>query len=390
MQNKPTILFVCGRTGGPMFPFLGVIAGLKKTEVSFEPVFVGVKGGFEEVVAKDHNWQLHFLTEVRFKLLSFKTEKLSETLSNYLDFIASLFRLILAFSQSLWLLIKLKPSIIYSAGSFLVVPITYAMLVGNFLKLTRCKLVIHQQDPDVGLSHKLTAKYACIKSCVFDYSRQTFKQFENAMVIENPIDYKVYNQASLEKNIQELFESKPKLAKFLTIQSNKPLWLVFGGGSGAEDINVWLWKNLEQVLKKFRVLHLTGTKQTKGIEDFADKSFFSSKEFENGYLAVSALVKEMPLALKTANLVMCRAGLGSITELKFLQKPAFLVPLPATHQELNASQVANKFYVLHQKDRAKWLETILEVYPNWFEKVEWDKTGQNSEGYWGELNKLIK
>jgi UDP-N-acetylglucosamine:LPS N-acetylglucosamine transferase len=78
----------------------------------------------------------------------------------------------------------------------------------------------------------------------------------------------------------------------------------------------------------------------------------------------------MPKLLSNVNLVLCRAGMGSITELEYLGKNAFLVPLPNSHQEINAKQVKDKFIILEQKNMNTWLPTILKSFPKKFKKAK--------------------
>ena len=66
----------------------------------------------------------------------------------------------------------------------------------------------------------------------------------------------------------------------------------------------------------------------------------------------------MPVALVRSNRVICRAGISTITELNYLDKKAFIVPIPASHQELNARLASSKFSVLEQKNVDKWLNQI--------------------------------
>ena len=174
----------------------------------------------------------------------------------------------------------------------------------------------------------------------------------------------------------------------------KPILLIFGGGSGSLFINNWVKENLNTLTQHFRVIHLSGVLQSKKLnqslnqisrenpnKNFTTDSFTSSNIpnsqknehseniMENGkceknlpdYLLMESLLEEMPLALKLADLVICRAGLSSIGELLYLNKPSFLVPLPDSHQEINAKSVQHFFPILEQKNSSKWLETII----NW-------------------------
>ena len=351
------IFLIAGRTGGPFFPLPAVSKNLEK----YNPVFIGIRGGFEEKVCKENGWRLEYLPDARFTLFSFSKVKPVEALKNYLDLANNVFVLNWSFIRSIFLLVKYKPKMVYSTGSFLAVPIIYASKLTNFLRFTKAKIVIHQQDPLPGLSNKLTIKFADYSTCVFDYTKSKFIQFRDSQILPNPIDVSKYSSLSLNS-----LNSNSDLKEFISAKSNKLLLLVFGGGSGSEDINKWVSENLESLLERFRVLHLTGILQKKSFAKIEHEDYFS----------IPALFKEMPVAIKFSDLVLCRAGLASITELSYLQKPAYLVPLPGSHQEKNAEMVRDKFYTLEQKEKDSWLKIIDISYPAFFKSVKYDEVSE--------------
>lgn len=352
--SRPKMLLIAGRTGGPFFPFHSIMESLDK----FDPVIVGVKGGFEEHSAKKHNLPIHFLPEVKLAILSFKKQKPAELIRNLLSLLILSLKLAKSILQSTFLLIRLRPKLVVSTGSFLSVPVVFAMRITNFFRLTSCVLWLHQQDPLPGLANRLCVKQAKFLSCVFEYTKQNFSYFSKAEVIPNPIygpSYKISKAQALVK-INNL---EPKLGEFLSSKIKKPILLVFGGGSGSEDVNTWVSKNFKQILQDFKVVHLTGILQAKNV-DLKHADYFST----------SSLFEAMVPMLIFSDLVVCRAGLGSITELSFLAKPAFLAPLPHSHQELNAELVKSNFPVLLQKEQGLWLAKIKANYPLFFAKAK--------------------
>jgi UDP-N-acetylglucosamine--N-acetylmuramyl-(pentapeptide) pyrophosphoryl-undecaprenol N-acetylglucosamine transferase len=349
---------VAGRTGGPFFPFPAVIDALPE----YQPIIVGIKNGFEDRVAEFNNYPIYYLPQTRLRVLSFKREKLSETLYNYLDLIPNIAKLLWSICKSIYLLIRFRPLALYTTGSFLAVPLAIACRITNFLHLTQTKIIVHQQDPLPGFSNNVIAPWAHLLSCVFEYTRETFPKYKDATITPNPIQEKVYAKFTREEKLI-LSEKQPALSTFVYRRSNKPLLLVFGGGSGSEDINVWLVKNLTEMLEHFRIVHLTGILQKKTLITVDHADYFRMEALLNG---------EMPSMLKKADVVLCRSGLATITELLYLSKPAFLVPLPSTHQEINAQVVADKFYILDQKDRLQWAETIITHYPSFFKDIEYN------------------
>jgi UDP-N-acetylglucosamine:LPS N-acetylglucosamine transferase len=77
------------------------------------------------------------------------------------------------------------------------------------------------------------------------------------------------------------------------------------------------------------------------------------------YFRTEVLFEDMPLVMILADRVICRAGMASISELLYLKKRAFLIPLQHSHQELNAKLMAAKFDILWQEEKQKWLEKVL-------------------------------
>ncbi len=368
-----TIFFIAGRTGGPFFPLPSVIKNLD----NIKPVIIGIKGGFEERASLQKGWKILFLPDTRLTILTFKKEKLRETIKNYFELAINICLFGWSILKSLYFLLRFSPKMIYSTGSFLAVPMTFAAKFTNFLRLTNTKIVVHQQDPLPGLSNRLTVKYADLVSCVFDYTKSKYPQFSNAKLVPNPIDTELYDEIEKSLTVQN-----STLKSFLNKPSDKPLLLIFGGGSGSEDINVWTIKNLDRLLTKFRIIHLTGLLQKLVLEEVQSED----------YLRLEAIFEEMPYVMKKVDLVLCRAGMASITELLYLQKPAFLVPLPHTHQEKNAEMVKDYFYILDQKDRPEWADTIFENYPKFFSTVKYldkIKVGNELKEYYGQLQSLL-
>lgn len=333
---------MAGRTGGPLMPLLAVAKQLPE----YEPIVIGVKGGFEESVCTKQNLKLEYLPEVKLSLLSFGRKGIIDWLSGLVSGLGNILLLALSLFQCQRLLLKYKPKAIFSTGSFLAVPMIYAASFLKGLKILDTKIIIHQQDPLPGLANRLTIKLADYQTCVFPYTQKNFSSFINCKLIPNPIDTDRFDNLSL-KNIGNW-----QLADFLKNISNKPLLLIFGGGSGAKFINDWTWSNLPVLLENFRVLHLCGTLQHLDLQKLQEL------HKNDDYLLFESLVEYMPHALTFADLVICRAGLSSITELDYLCKKALLVPIPDSHQEINAEQVKDRFTVLNHKNSMNWLNSI--------------------------------
>jgi UDP-N-acetylglucosamine--N-acetylmuramyl-(pentapeptide) pyrophosphoryl-undecaprenol N-acetylglucosamine transferase len=351
MTKQKNIFLLAGRTGGPLIPLIAIGDKLSQSDQNIHKIIIGVRNGFEETVARQSNIKIVYLPESKLNIFSFKKQNLGQIIVNFIDTITNLFRLTFSIFKSVYLLIKYKPSLILSAGSFLAVPMIYSCKFLNTLGLLKTKIVVHQQDPIAGLANRLTAKYANLLSYVFDYTKDKYLIFKNAIKIPNPIDINKYSKLPSQSSISSSpFQSDKLNTFFQNLDKQKKTFLIFGGGSGAKAINSWVWTNLDLLLQKYNVIHLFGS-----LQDF-DKDFVITQK--TGYLSLPSVIEDMPLLIYKSDLILCRAGLGSITELDFLDKVAFLVPIPLSHQELNAQVVKDKFTILDQNQSQNWLDQI--------------------------------
>jgi UDP-N-acetylglucosamine--N-acetylmuramyl-(pentapeptide) pyrophosphoryl-undecaprenol N-acetylglucosamine transferase len=366
------IFLAGGRTGGPLSPILAISDYLS----SYKPIIIGISGGYEDHYAFQKKITFEPLLESKLSLLSFSNQSFGSILRGVFGAFWSLVLLKYNFWRSVFLLIKYQPRAILSAGGITAIPLIWAAKMLNTFTITRVKIIVHQQDPNPGLVNKLTARYADLLTATLPATLK-YKGFENAQMVFNPI-----NTAKFAK-MTYVDDSNKSLFHFAAERSPKPLFLVFGGGSGAKVINQWVVKNITKLTQKFRVIHLTGKLQKSKIEDISNRDYFAQE----------AVFEDMELLMKKSDLVLCRAGMGSITELHYLAKPAFLVPLEHSHQEQNANSYSEYFETLNQSQSNNWLSDIFEAYPSKFEhkkrlnKVEIE---QKLQAYYSQIENILK
>jgi UDP-N-acetylglucosamine--N-acetylmuramyl-(pentapeptide) pyrophosphoryl-undecaprenol N-acetylglucosamine transferase len=341
-----TVFLAGGRTGGPLLPLITLFHELDE----YMEIIVGVNNGFEHTYAAQKQKQFLPLLDARLRSRSFQNTNSILRLQNVFWDALSMLCFGVNIVLALYYIFRYKPNGICSAGGFSAVPLVFAANVWNKLPYTqRVKIIVHQQDPIPGLANKLTAKYADVLTCVFA-STQKYPHFQYAKQVPNPIPY-----SALHKDNVHSIEDKDIRA--LVIAAKKPLLLVFGGGSGSQSINTWVKTYKTEITTEFAVVHITGA--------LRDEERVNEKD----YVAIPALFDDMPRIMSAADIVICRAGLGSISELTYLHKPAYLIPLPSSHQEANAREVKDLFYVFDEKDISTLLSTIQKTYPKWFELV---------------------
>ena len=208
------IILAGGGTGGPATPLLAVASEIKKLEPGVEFLFIGTKTGPEQKLVE----------EAGIKFVSISAGKLRRYFS--LQNIFDLFRVIRGYFQAKKIIREFKPDLIFSVGSFVAVPVCYAA------RRTKTKIVIHQQDARIGLANKLVAPFADYITTTF---QETTKQFYTGSGFEqNP---KVRTEWVGNPVRQEFLNNDISGKEFFHLNSELPVLLIFGGATGATQIN---------------------------------------------------------------------------------------------------------------------------------------------------------
>jgi UDP-N-acetylglucosamine--N-acetylmuramyl-(pentapeptide) pyrophosphoryl-undecaprenol N-acetylglucosamine transferase len=315
------ILFTGGGTGGHLFPIIAVARQLKQIytqsiqpigsekETPLEMFFLGPNGSVKELFKKE---------EIRTKTI------LAGKLRRYFSFwtIVDFLKMPFGLLQSLWYLYIWMPEVIFSKGGYGSVPV---ILVGW---LYRIPILIHESDTIPGLANRLTAKFSKRIALSFASTEEYFPPEKTALV-GNPVRSEII-QTCLTKD--EEFKNQAK--KSFGLVSQKPIIFIIGGSQGAQKLNEFILQLLPRLLEKYEIIHQCGPKNYQEIEEATKQSqpqdyhFFSFLD-EN----------QMGTAYLLADLVISRAGAGSIFETAACAKPSILVPLPQSagdHQRKNA------------------------------------------------------
>ena len=376
-----TVIILAGKTGGPLIPLLAIDKNLPRHKA----VLFGVRGGFETKIALSKNLPIYYLPEAKLHLLSFSKLNLFELIISLFLTIWSVFGFTVSCLLSLIYLLRLRPKMILSAGSFLAVPVLYTATFLNKLGLLKTQIVIHQQDPKPGIANRLTSRLANLGTASYQYTKDNYPQFHKFNLIPNPLDIERFalskDKILIDTNLQNFYDLRA-----LPARKNKklPILLIFGGGSGAEFINNWVWNNLEPLCQAFDVIHLVGGKSPL-------RQSTNVAKLPINYLQLNSLLEDMPKALVDSDIVVCRSGLSSITELEYLGKSACLIPIPGSHQELNAQLVADKFTILSQQEPELWLEKIKSTFHNQISRSHgWNiDTKVKLEHYYKKVSELL-
>ena len=287
------IVFTGGGTGGHIFPGLAVAEELLK-ENSIELVWIGASRGIDRELVEGHG--IHFYGIPSGKLRRYFS------LENISDF----FRIFAGFFASFFLLLKLKPAVVFSKGGFVSVPPCLAA------SLLRIPVITHECDYSPGLATKINARFA---SDIYVSYEETISLFPKAIrskvtVTGNPVRSGFY-AASPEKG-----------RAFLgCLSSDIPILFIQGGSLGARQLNSLIAGCLETLCLSFIVVHQTGAQN-------ADQDIQSDNPLvKERYKPYAFIRAEMPDVLASAFIVVARSGANTVWECATAGKPMVLIPL---------------------------------------------------------------
>ena len=278
------IVLTGGGTAGHVTPHLSLIPRLK--EAGYEIHYIGTENGIEhQMIAAIPGITYH----------SVKSGKLRRyfSLQNFSD----PFKVIAGAAESVSLMRKLKPDVVFSKGGFVSVPVVYGAW------LNRVPVVIHESDMTPGLANKLSVPFAKAECCTFPEAVQYAR------------GKGVYTGTPLRA---EIFAGDPQRGRErFGLTGSKPVLMVMGGSTGARAINEAVAAALPRLIANFQVLHLCGKGNLK-----VELTGMS------GYVQCEYLNEEMADAYACADVLLSRAGANALCEIQALKKPALLIPYP--------------------------------------------------------------
>jgi UDP-N-acetylglucosamine--N-acetylmuramyl-(pentapeptide) pyrophosphoryl-undecaprenol N-acetylglucosamine transferase len=193
------------------------------------------------------------------------------------------------------------------------------MAVAGFKKSS----VLYVPDIEPGIALKFIAKFVHSIALTTENSKKYFNQAKNLVVTGYP----------LRNELKRI--SKVAARKVFNLHDRLPVLLIYGGSKGAHTINQVIKKNLEILLSKTQIIHITGN------YDWADiQQVYSDlpAELSENYRIYPYIHEEMSTAFSCADLCVCRGGASTLGELPFFGLPAIVIPYPYAwrYQKINA------------------------------------------------------
>jgi len=308
-----------GGTGGHIFPALSIANALKRLEPSIEILFVGAEGKME----------MEKVPEAGYKIEGLPVRGLQRRLT--FENIKVLFNLWKSLRKAKKIIKTFKPDAVVGVGGYASGPI------GRAATNAGIPLILQEQNSYAGITNKLLAKKAC-RICVAYEGMERFFGGDRLVFTGNPV----------RKDILEAKEKREEGMAFYGLDTTKKTVLLTGGSLGAGTLNKAIKKNLETIAEwgDVQVLWQCGSYYYEDLkEELADRL--------PSNICLTAFLKRMDLAYACADVVVARAGAGTISELCLLEKAAILIPSPNVaedHQTKNAMALVNKDAAMMIKD----------------------------------------
>lgn len=321
-----------GGTGGHIFPALSIANEIRKRNPDCEILFVGALGRMEMEKIPAAGYKIIGLPVMGFpRKPSLKIFK----------FFVSLMK---SSSMARNIVKEFKPQIAIGVGGFASGPLLRAAAKKGVPTL------IQEQNSYAGITNKLLSKKVKAICVAYDKMERYFPK-EKIVFTGNPVR---------ENLIQNLQKSKEAI-KYFSLDINDKVILIVGGSLGARSINNSVLKNIDEIAKSgVKVIWQTGAFYFIEIQNE-----LKNRMPEN--LQIHKFISRMDLAYSVADLVISRAGAGTISELCLVAKPAVLIPSPNVsedHQTKNAMALVEKDAALMVRDNEideKLFSTAFEV-----------------------------
>ncbi len=313
-------LFSGGGTGGHVYPAIVVADYIRTQEPQAEILFVGVKKGAEERIVPSRN----------YKLLTLASQGLPKRhLFELIQFPIKVFR---GVARAGGILLSYRPDVIFGTGGYASAPVVIAGILLRHLGLWKGRILLHEQNIIPGKANLWLGRLADAVALSFPETVRFFPP-RKCFITGYPVRRELAAKA------------KDDARALLKLPMGARIVLAFGGSSGARVLNQALLGALGTLLKEHEdlyVYHAIGRPQgdydpEKEVKEWIERLNLSETQAARYHW--STYFDHIETYYSVADLVICRAGAGTVWEVAHQGIPAILIPkarLPGDHQVKNA------------------------------------------------------
>lgn len=310
LQNHRKVIISGGGTGGHIYPAISIANALRKIDPSVEILFVGAEGRMEMEKVPAAGYRIIGLPVAginrRYKLKNFTV----------------IIKLLRSLRLAKKIIKDFNPDVVVGVGGY---------ASGPVLRLSArmgIPTLIQEQNSYAGVTNKLLAKKAAVICVAYDGMEKYF-----------PADKIIRTGNPVRQNFENLPDLKEEALRFFNLRTGYPVILILGGSLGAGSINKCLTDNIRLMIDSdCQWLWQTGKYYYDSIIKVASRTTGDN-------ISIHAFIDRMELAFAAADIIVSRAGAGTISELCLVGKPVILVPSPNVaedHQTKNAQALVEK------------------------------------------------
>ncbi len=315
-----------GGTGGHIFPAVAIANALKKIDPGTEILFVGANGRME----------MEKVPAAGYKIIGLDIQGFQR--SSILKNVLLPYKLLKSVIKARSIIKDFKPDAAVGVGGYASGPLLYA---ASQLKIP---YLIQEQNSYAGITNKILGKDAEL-ICVAFKGMEKFFPAEKIRITGNPI----------RKEAVDIENKRFAAAELLSLTPHKKTILLTGGSLGSGTLNKSMFSGLDKILAAdVQLIWQTGKYYYQSVME-------QMKGKEHPNIKVLEFLHRMDLAYAAADLVISRAGAGTIAELCAVKKPVILVPSPNVaedHQTKNAIALVENDAAIMVGDAVAELELI--------------------------------
>ena len=312
------VIFTCGGTAGHVNPAIAVAQLMAEKNPQIKILFVGAERGLEKDLIPKAGYEFRTVHISSFH----RSLKLAEIKHN----LVSLYNMVRSPAEARAILKEFRPDAVIGTGGYASYPTVKAAAKMGI------PTAVHESNAVPGLTTELLEPYAGRIMVGFESCRQHYKHPEKVAVTGTPVR-------------EDFFTLTKEAAKEkLGVNDGRPLIVSFWGSLGASGMNAQMadMLALEAGKEPFHHIHGAGKSGYAAVLEALTEKGVDLKDHPS--LQVREYIYDMAPVMRAADLVLCRAGASTISELTALGVPALIVPSPYVtnnHQEKNARVLEN-------------------------------------------------
>ena len=312
------VIFTCGGTAGHVNPALALAGELLRRNADTDILFVGAKRGLEKGLVEKAGYPFRTV-EISSFHRSVKPKEIRHNLVSVRNFVRSP-------AEADAILRDFRPDLAVGTGGYAGYPVIRAA------HLRGIPTALHESNAQPGLATRLLEPYADVIMVGFEACRRFYRHPEKVIVTGTPVRGDFFTQ------------TREEARAALGFTDARPLVVSFWGSLGAEAMNRQMaeYLYLESEKEPFHHIHSVGSLGFSQMNEWVRAYGVDLREHPS--LDVRDYIYDMATVMRAADLVICRAGASTLSELTALGVPAILVPSPHVtnhHQEKNAQILAD-------------------------------------------------